>query len=204
VNVPERNIHVLQELTRLRTTMVQNRTDYKNRVHKVLQRCNIRLGSKLHSVFGKAGMEVLNGLMTGKSLDEIVNESNSRLLKERRGELEKVVRAGLDQEDVFVLKRCLRMVESLDGELKELDARIAMLVADREKEVKNISKVPGVAQVSASAILAEIGDAKRFADGKKITSWTGYAHPSTRKKAYVSLARKILCIIHHLLVTGEE
>ena len=25
-----------------------------------------------------------------------------------------------------------------------------------------------------------------------------------RKKAYVALARKILCIIHHLLVTGEE
>jgi hypothetical protein len=25
-----------------------------------------------------------------------------------------------------------------------------------------------------------------------------------RKKAYVALARKILCIIHHLLITGEE
>ena len=251
--VPERNIRVLRELTRLRTKMVQNRTDYKNRVHKVLQRCNIRLGSKLHSVFGKAGMEVLNGLMTGRSLDEIVNESKSRVLKERRGELEKVVRAGLDQEDIFVLKRCLRMVKSLDEELEELDARIAMLIGGREKEMKNISKVPGVAQVSASSILAEIGDAKRFANGKKIASWSGLcpsvyqtadknltgslkrgsknlrrmmiqvAHSASRtrnsrlrlfflrvaarrgkKKAYVALARKILCIIHHLLVTGEE
>ena len=25
-----------------------------------------------------------------------------------------------------------------------------------------------------------------------------------KKKAYIALARKILCIIHHLLVTGEE
>ena len=25
-----------------------------------------------------------------------------------------------------------------------------------------------------------------------------------KKKAYVALARRILCIIHHLLVTGEE
>jgi len=251
--VPERKIRVLRELTRLRTKMVQNRTDYKNRVHKVLQRCNIRLGSKLHSVFGKAGLEVLNGLMTGRSLDEIVNESKSQLLKERHGELEKVVRTGLDQEDVFVLKRCLRMVEHLDGELKELDARISMLIGDREKDMKNISKVPGVAQVSASSILAEIGDAKRFANGKKIASWSGLcpsvyqtadknltgslkrgsknlrrmmiqvAHAASRasdsklrlfflrvtarrgkKKAYVALARKILCIIHHLLVNGEE
>jgi transposase len=145
------------------------------------------------------------------------------------------------------------MIRSLDAELKELDARIAMLIADREKDVKNISKVPGVAQVSASSILAEIGDAKRFANGKKIASWAGHcpsvyqsggknltgnlkqgsknlrrimiqvAHSASRasnsklsffflrvavrrgkKKAYVALARKILCIIHHLLVTGEE
>jgi transposase len=251
--VPERSIRVLRELTRLRTKMVQNRTDYKNRVHKMLQRCSIRLGSKLSSVFGKAGMEVLNGLMAGKSLDEIVNESRSRVLKEKRSELEKVVRAGLDQEDVFVLKRCPRMVEHLDEKWKEMDARITMLVADREKEAKNISKVLGVAQVSASSILAEIGDAKRFADGKKIASWSGLcpsvyqtadknltgslkrgsknlrrmmiqvAHVASRagnsrlrlfflrvaarrgkKKTYVALARKILCIIHHLLVTGEE
>ena len=79
----------------------------------------------------------------------------------------------MDQEDVFVLQRCLRMIRSLDAELKELDARIAMLIADREKDVKNISRVPGVAQVSASSILAEIGDAKRFANGKKIASWAG-------------------------------
>ena len=251
--VPERKVRVLRELTRLRTKMVQNRTDYKNRIHKVLQRCNIRLGSKLRSVFGKAGMEVLNGLMAGKRLDEIVNESKSRVLKEKRSELEKAVRNGLDQEDIFVLKRCLRMIKSLDEELKELDTRIAMLIGDREKDVKNISKVPGVAQVSAPAILAEIGDARRFADGKKIASWAGLcpsvyqtadknltgslkrgskhlrrmmiqvAHAASRasnsrlrlffprvtarrgkKKAYVALARKILCIIHHLLVTGEE
>jgi len=119
--------------------------------------------------------------------------------------------------------------------------------------LKNIGKVPGVAKVSAPCILAEIGDAKRFADGKKIASWSGLcpsvyqtaeknltgslkrgsknlrrmmiqvAHAASRandsrlrlfflrvaarrgkKKAYVALARKILCIIHHLLVTGEE
>jgi len=251
--VPERSIRVLRELTRLRTKMVQNRTDYKNRVHKVLQRCNLRLGSKLSDVFGGAGMEVLNGLMSGKSLGEIIDGSRSRVLKERRSELEKVVRAGLDQEDVFQLQRCLRMIGSLDEELKELDATISMLVAVREKDVRNISKVPGVAPVSAPSILAEVGEAKRFANGKKIASWAGLcpsvyqsagknltgslkqssknlrrimiqvAHVASRsnnsrlrifflrvaarrgkKKAYVALARKILCIIHHLLVTGEE
>jgi transposase len=251
--VPERKIRVLRELTRLRTKMVQNRTDYKNRVHKVLQRCNIRLGSKLHSVFGKAGMEVLEGLMAGKSLEGILNQSRSRVLKERRGELEEVVRSGLDEEDIFIMKRCLRMIERLDEIIGEVDARIAMLMGGWKEDVRRISRVPGVAKVSAPAILAEIGDAKRFENGKKISSWAGLcpsvyqtadknltgqikqgskhlrrmmvqvAHAATRcrdsrlrlfylrvaarrgkKKAIVALARKILCIIHHLLVNGED
>ena len=251
--VPDRKVRVLRELTRLRVKLVQNRTDYKNRVHKVLQRCNIRLGSKLHDVFGKAGREVLDGLMAGKGLDEIVNQSSSRLLKEKQSELEKVVRAGLDEEDIFQLKSCLRLIERLDDELREVDARIAMLASDREKDVERIGKVPGIGQTSASAILAEIGDPKRFEGGKKIASWSGLcpsvyqtaeknltgrikqgskylrrlmvqvAHSAARvrdsrfrlfylrvaarrgkKKAIVALARKILCVIHHLLVKGEE
>lgn len=251
--VPEREVRVLRELTRLRTKIVQNSTDYKNRVHKVLQRCNIRLGSKLHSVFGKAGMMVLEGLMTGDSLENIVSKSGSRLLKDRKSELEEVVRNGLDEADVFVLKRFLRMIERLDEEIREVDVRVAMLIGDCAEDAKRISGVPGVAQVSASAILAEIGDPKRFEDGKKISSWVGLcpsvyqtgdkkltgrinegskhlrrmmvqvAHAATRagdsrlrrfylrvaarrgkKKAIVALARKILCIIHHLLVNGEE
>jgi transposase len=233
--------------------MVQNRTDYKNRVHKVLQRCNIRLGSRLHSVFGKAGMEVLEGLMAGKNLDEIVNESRSRVLKERKSELEEIIRAGLDEEDIFVLKRCLRMIGHLDEELREVDARTAMLIGNCKEDVKRISRVPDIGQVSASAILAEIGDPERFENGKKIASWAGLcpsvyqtadknltgkikpssknlrrmmvqvAHAASRakdsrlrlfylrvaarrgkKKAIVALARKILCIIHHLLVMGED
>jgi len=50
------------------------------------------------------------------------------------------------------------MIGRLDEELKEVDARIAMLISSCEEDAKRISGVPGVAQVSASAILAEIGD----------------------------------------------
>jgi transposase len=250
--VPDRKIRVLRELTRLRTKMVQNRTDYKNRVHKVLQRCNIRLGSRLRSMFGKSGMEILEGLMAGRCLNEIVSQSRSKVLRERMSDLEGIVRNSLDEEDVFVLKRCLRVIERLDEELSEVDGRIAALMDGCKDDLRRISGVPGVAQVSASAILAEIGDAKRFESGKKIASWAGLcpsvyqtadknltgrvkqgsknlrrmmvqvAHAAARvdgrlrrfylrvaarrgkKKAVVALARKILCIIHHLLVNGED
>ncbi|MEM2888972.1 MAG: transposase [Candidatus Bathyarchaeia archaeon] len=91
----------------------------------------------------------------------------------RRGELGEGVRERLDDEDVFVLMRCLRMIEHLDEEITELDMRIAMFLGGWQKDAKRISGVLGIAQVSASAILAGIGDAKRFENGRKIASWVG-------------------------------
>jgi len=99
-------------------------------------------------------------LMAGKGLKETVNQSRSRVLRERKSELEEVVRNGLDEEDIFLLKRCLRMIERLDEEIGEMDVRIAMLLGGWREDAKRIGGV------SASAILAEIGDPKRFEDGK--------------------------------------
>ena len=70
--VPDKRLRELRELTRLRVKYVQNRTAFKNRCQKVLNRVNIRLRSKLTDVFGKAGMEILNGLMVGKSVEYIL------------------------------------------------------------------------------------------------------------------------------------
>jgi transposase len=48
--VPEKHLRELRELTRLRVKYVQNRTAFKNRCQKVLNRVNIRLRSKLSDV----------------------------------------------------------------------------------------------------------------------------------------------------------
>ena len=144
------------------------------------------------------------------------------------------------------------MVKELDGKIREVDGRIETLVDERAIEI--VSSVPGVGRKSAAVITAEIGDAKRFPNGKKIASAAGLApsvyqsagknltggitkqgskwlrrvmiqvaHSASRardtklrrfylrvkarkgsKTAIVALARKMLTIIHHLLVNGEE
>ncbi|MEM3551193.1 MAG: transposase [Candidatus Bathyarchaeia archaeon] len=124
-----------------------------------------------------------------------------------------------------------------------------------KKDVERISKVPGLGEVSASAVIAEIADPRRFQNEKKLYSWSGlapstyqtsgktakYGHITKRgnkwlrrilvqcatvavkarniqirqfylrirgrrghKIAIVAIARKLLGIIWHLLITGEE
>ncbi len=120
-------------------------------------------------------------------------------------------------------------------------------------ELEIAMSIPGIAFTSASAILAEIGDYRDFANGEKLAAWCGLtpkvsqsanmlvtgsitkqgskhvrrmlvqvAHAISRtrnsvlkqfflkikakkraKKAAVALARKLLCILHHLLINRE-
>lgn len=51
--------------------------------------------------------------------------------------------------------------------------------------------MPGVGKRSAAAILAEIGDAKRFSNGKQIAAWTGLA-PSLHQSAGVCVLGSII------------
>jgi transposase len=64
-------------------------------------------------------------------------------------------------------------VNKLEEQMKEINSMIASLVD--EKDVKRISKVPGLGETSASAIIAEIGDPRRFHYEKHLSSYAGLA-----------------------------
>ncbi len=178
--VPEKRLRELRELTRLRVKYVQNRTAFKNRCQKVLNRVNIRLRSKLTDVFGKAGMEILNGLMAGKTVEYILEHTESKRLKSRCEEIKTVAKGSLSENDIFELKELTETIDHLSEQIHQLEARIEMLANKADVEI--VSSVPGVGDRSAAAILAEIGDAKRFSNGKQIASWTGLA-PSVHQSA---------------------
>jgi transposase len=186
--VPEKHLRELRELTRLRVKYVQNRTAFKNRCQKVLNRVNIRLRSKLSDVFGKAGMEILNGLMAGKSVEDILEHTENKQLLSRCDEIKSVSKGALSENDIFVLKQLTGTIEHLNGQIRQVEARIELLV--NEQDVKIVSSVPGIGKRSAAAILAEIGDAKRFSNGKQIASWTGLA-PSLHQSAGVCVLGSI-------------
>jgi len=251
--IPEKKIMELRNLTRLRVALLEEQTAFKNRAHKILQICNIRLASKLSNIFGKDGQMLLNALMKRESIDEVIEKYGSKRLKAKKEEVKESILGVLNETDIIQLKICLENINRLEEQIRQLNAKIATMV--NKKDVERISKVPGLAEVSASAVIAEIADPRRFQNDKKINSWSGLA-PSTyqtggkkpksghiTKKgnkwlrrtlvqcakvaikarnsqirqfylrirgrrghniAIVATARKLLDIIWHLLITGEE
>ena len=190
--------------------------------------------------------------MAGKTVEAILENTENAWLKKRREEIESVARGGLSESDIFLLKEFTEMIGILNEKIREVEARIEILV--NERDVAIVSSVPGVGKRSAAAIVAEIGDAGQFADGNHLASWAGLvpsvyqsagmfgtghitkkgskwlrhvmvevAHCAVRvrdsrlrafylrlrarkgeKVAVVAVARKMLTIIWHLLMTGEK
>ena len=55
----------IRSLTRLREKLVSERTDHKNRVHKILDSACIRLAAFFSDLFGKSGLKILKYIFIG-------------------------------------------------------------------------------------------------------------------------------------------
>jgi transposase len=171
--VPTRPIRELRELARTRVRYVESRTQYKNRCQKLLSKNNMRLSSVLSDIFGKAGKEIIDGLMSGKTVEEILKTTKNKHLKKREVEIIDAAKGALSETDMFLLKQMTHTIESLTVQIKELEMRMVELVDKRA--LKIICSVPGVGYLSGVTVLAELGDVSRFSNGGQVASWCGFA-----------------------------
>src|SRR5436305_6633959 len=72
--IPPQPIRELRELTRYRKTLVQERADEINRVQKVLETANLKLGAVATDVLGKSGRAMLDAVVSGQGDPETLAE----------------------------------------------------------------------------------------------------------------------------------
>lgn len=65
--VPPQDQQELRQLTRLRLSLTQERSQLVNRIHKLLQEGGIKLTSVLSDVMGVSGRAILEALASGES-----------------------------------------------------------------------------------------------------------------------------------------
>src|SRR5512135_3360599 len=61
--VPRRELRELRDLTRLRAQLASEQTRLANRIHKVLEDANIKLGAVASDILGKSGRAMLRALI---------------------------------------------------------------------------------------------------------------------------------------------
>jgi transposase len=243
----------LRRLTRAREGYVKQMTQEKNKIHHSLDSACIKLASVVSDIFGKSGMYLLNGILEGKDIDEIVEGIPSNRLKKKADQIKEAIKSHLEISQIILIRGSLCLMRSIQERIDELDGEISARIQRRKNDLAIAMSIPGMGFISATAILAEIGDYTDFENSEKLAAWCGlvpslyqsaekvvlggitkqgskhirrmlvqiaYAISRTKnsklkrfflgiqakkgsKVAAVALARKVLCILHHLLINQE-
>jgi len=176
--VPDQEQRGMRELTRTRTGLVGERARLANRIQKLLEDANIKLASVASNVLGTSGRLMLRSLIEGQDDPKVVSDLAKGLLRKKIPALEQALHGRILPYHRIVLRELLRQVESLDESIANLDKAInqAMEDSDRpfETGVSLLTTIPGVAELGARSVLAEIGtNMDQFPSDRHISSWAG-------------------------------
>ena len=192
--------------------------------------------------------------MGGKDIDEIIEGIPVKRIKKKSDQIREALTIKLNCTDIILIRGYLEQIDAIQRNIEELESEIRKRVAPLRKDMAIVMSVPGIGFVSATVILAEIGNYNDFDKAEQLAAWCGLvpsvyqsadkiymgsitkqgskhirrilvevAHAVTRTKgrsklknfflriqakkgtniAAVALARKVLCIVHHLLIMQE-
>ena len=179
--IPDRPQRELRELTRYRRSLVQERTREANRIQKVLEGANVKLGSVATDVLGVSGRAMLKALSEGEEDPKALAELARGRLREKREELEEALRGLMGPHQRFMLAIQLDRLNCLDGQIETLDLEVGRRVDPFEETVAAVDTIPGIGRRTAEVIVAEMGtDMSRFPSGGHLASWAGVCPGNNR------------------------
>lgn len=173
--VPPRDIRELRDLTRYRQKLLGNGAAERNRIQKILEDANIKLGSVLSDVFGVSGQRMLHALIDKPAvhIDEITALAHWRL-QPKLEELKKALDGRVSTHHRFMIDLSLGHMEYIEKQILRLDEQIARHLTPYQKQYQLLQTIPGMAEKASAAVLAEIGpDMSPFDEDGKLISWSG-------------------------------
>lgn len=174
--VPPLGQRELRDLTRARSTFVRTRATLVNRVHKVLEGANIKLGSVASDVMGVSGRAMLAALVEGQSSPVEMAELARGRMRDKRDLLAKALEGRMQAHQRFVLGQLLAQIDSLDETIERFNEQIETYCRPFEEAVTLLDTIPGVGRETAEVIVSEIGiDMSRFPTANHLASWAGVA-----------------------------
>jgi len=195
--VPPKPIRELRELTRRRRTLVRERAQEANRLHKTLEDTGIKLDCVATDILGVSGRLMLGALLAGERDPAVLADLAKRRLRSKHDALIEAfegVRFG--SQNALLIGGILRHIDFLDAEIAALgDAISEHLAASRvqddrpapfELAVQLACSLDGIQHRTAEMLIGEFGtDMSRFQTDKHFSSWAAQCpgnHQSAGKR----------------------
>jgi transposase len=172
--VPPQPQQDLRELTRYRAQVSADRSAVSNRIRKLLEGANIKLGSVASDVLGVSGRRILEAIIQGETDLERLADMALGQLKQKRAQLIEALRGRVREHHRTMLRLELAQWKFLDALVQELEVAIEEALRPFAEAAELIKTIPGFSDISAAATVAEIGARMdQFSDAGHLASWGG-------------------------------
>ncbi len=174
--VPPRRLRELRDLTRHRAQLAGEHTRVANRIHKLLEDANIKLGSVASDVLGKSGRQMLHALLDGQKDASALADLALGRLRKKIPELKLALDGHCTDHHRYLLGRLLSHLGYLEGQTDQFAQRIGRRLGELlpAESFARLDRIPGVNRTTIENVLAEIGvDMTVFPDEHHLASWTG-------------------------------
>jgi transposase len=172
--VPGPPIQALRDLTRTRKQLTREKAAHAQRIDKLLQAANRRLGTVLADILGASGRAILAALAAGETDPERLADRVQTRIRASRQQVIEALRGRLAEHQRQLLQIHLDQIDAIDRALGALDAALDHSLDPFQEAAARLTTIPGVGALAAAGIIAEIGcDMTRFATPAHLISWAG-------------------------------
>jgi transposase len=174
--IPPRPTRELRDLTRQRTQLINERTSVINRIQKVLEDANIKLGSVATNALGVSGRRMIEAIIAGEYDPVKLADLARRRLRKKIPQLERAMKGSVTDHHRFLLRTQMNHLNHLERLIQEYCERIDEVLDPFAATLARLVTIPGVEFRVAEVVLAEIGmDMNRFPTAGHLSSWAGLA-----------------------------
>lgn len=184
--IPAPEIRELRDLVRTRTTLIADRSRQVNRVQKVLEDANIKLGNVAADVLGVSGRAMIEGLIVGEADTKALAELARGRMRSKRAELEEALTGKVKPHHRLLLRTHLSVIDGMNAAIEALTTEIEERMRPFSEIRDRLDEVTGIGQEAATVFVSEMGvDLSAFPTPAHAASWAGLCpghHESAGKR----------------------
>ena len=169
----------IKSLTRLRETLVKQRSKYKVQLTNILDMTFPEFKPFFGNSFGVTALYVLEKYKTPEKIANMRDFDTPNKLSRGKFTYAKFVKLKDlakntigESNDIFELElsSILNLFRNIDEQIIELDKRISTIIKDLNPPTLSI---PGIGVISCASIISEFGDISKFSSASKMLSFAG-------------------------------
>ncbi len=162
-----------------------------HRVRQSFVKARTAQANQIRGLLGEFGLIIPQGIANiAKRVPELIEDASNELTGSFR----------------LLVKRLMDHLKELDKQVGELELQIKTWHRESDASCK-LEKIPGIGPITASALVATIGNAKNFDDGRQLAAWLGLVpkqHSTGGKSKLLGISKRGDSYLRTLLIHGAR